>query len=146
LFGAAHLVFLVDENACGQENEFDSHNQGQERKRIWIERLKPSDPSGVQDNPGENEEDLCNNEAKASEEAGNATTPSLRPGLLRDQLLLKLCYRLDVPLGRRGDRGVRGHGDPFHFGLQLMLSEMAASVSLCVFIAHPMVGGRHSYS
>ena len=39
LFSTAHLVFLVDENACGQEDEFDSHNQGQERKRIWIERL-----------------------------------------------------------------------------------------------------------
>jgi hypothetical protein len=69
--------------------------------------LQPSDPLGVQDNPSNNEEDLGNNEAKASEEAGNVTTPSLSPGLLSDQLLLKLCYRLDVPLGRRGDGGVR---------------------------------------
>jgi hypothetical protein len=107
LLSAAHLVFLVDENACGQENEFDSHNQGQERKRIWIEWLQPSDPLGVQDNPGDNEEDLSNNEAKASEEVGNATTPSLSPGLLSDQLLLKQRYCLDVPLGCRGDRGVR---------------------------------------
>ena len=107
LFSAVHLMFLVDENACGQENEFDSHNQGQERKRIWIERLQPSDPLGVQDNPSNNEKDLGNNEAKASEEVGNATTPSLSPGLMGDQLLLKLCCRLDVPLGRRGDRGVR---------------------------------------
>ena len=107
LFGAVHLVFLVDENACGQENEFDSHNQGQKRKRIWIERLQPSDPLGVQDDPSNNEEDLGKNEAKASEEAGNATTPSLSPGLLSEQLLFKLCYRLDVPLGGRGDRGAR---------------------------------------
>ena len=107
LLSAAHLVFLVDENTCGQEDEFDSHNQGQERKRVWIERLQPSDPLGVQDNPSDNEEDLGNNEAKASEKAGNATTPSLSPGLLSEQLLLKLCYRLDVPLGGRGDRGVR---------------------------------------
>jgi hypothetical protein len=107
LFSAAHLVFLVDEHACGQENEFDSHNQRQERKRIWIERLQPSDPPGVPYDPSDNEEDLSNNEAKASEEAGNATTPSLSRGLLSDQLLLKLCYRLDVTLGRRGDGGVR---------------------------------------
>jgi hypothetical protein len=32
---------------------------------------------------------------------------ALSPGLLSEQLLLKLCYRLDVPLGGRGDRGVR---------------------------------------
>ncbi len=107
LFSAAHLVFLVDENACGQEDEFDSHNQGQERKRIWIERLQPSDPLGIQDNPGDNEEDLSNNETKASEEAGNATTPPLSPRLLSEQLLLKMCYRLDVPFGCRGDGGVR---------------------------------------
>jgi hypothetical protein len=107
LFSAAHLVFLVDENACGQKDEFDSHNQGQERKRIWIERSKPTTPLGVQDNPSGNKEDLRYNEAKASEEAGNATTPSLSSGLLSEQLLLKLCYRLDVPLGGRGDRGVR---------------------------------------
>jgi hypothetical protein len=107
LLSAAHLVFLVDENACGQENEFDSHNQGQERKRIWIEGSKPIAPLGVQDNPSDNEEDLGNSEAKASEKAGNATTPSLSSGLLSEQLLLKLCYRLDVPLGGRGDRGVR---------------------------------------
>jgi hypothetical protein len=105
LFSAAHLVFLVDENACGQEDEFDSHNQGQERKRIWIERLQPSDPLGIQDNPGDNEEDLSNNETKASEEAGNATTPPLSPRLLSEQLLLKMCYRLDVPFGCRGDGG-----------------------------------------
>ena len=107
LFSAAHLVFLVDENACGQEDEFDSHNQGQERERIWIERLKPSDTPGVQDNPSDNEEDLSNNEAKASEEAGNATTPSLSPGFLSDQLMLKMCYRLDFSLVGRGDGGVR---------------------------------------
>ena len=61
----------------------------------------------VQDNPSGDEEYLSNNKAKASEEAGNATSPSLSPGMLSDQLLLKLCDRLDVPLGRRGDRGVR---------------------------------------
>ena len=69
--------------------------------------MQPSDPLRVQDNPSNNEEDLSNNEAKASEEAGNATTPSLGPGLLSNQMLFKLCYRLDVPLGGRGDGGLR---------------------------------------
>ena len=43
----------------------------------------------VQDNPSGDEEYLSNNKAKASEEAGNATTPSLCWGLLSDQLLLE---------------------------------------------------------
>ena len=106
LFSAAHLVFLVDENTCGQEDEFDSHNQGQERKRVWIERLQPSGTPGVPYDPSDNKEDLGDNEAKASEETGNATTPLLSPGLLSEQLLLKMCNRLDVPLGGRGDRGM----------------------------------------
>jgi hypothetical protein len=74
---------------------------------IWIERSKPSGPPGVQDDPGDDEEDLGSNETRASEEVGNATAPSLSPGLLSDQLLLEMRYRLDVPFGRRNDGGLK---------------------------------------
>lgn len=119
--GTTHLVLLVDENECGEKNEFDPHDQRQELKRIRVERLKPHRPQGTQNNPRDKEDDLSNNEAEASEEAGNAGTQSSSPGLLSDQLLLKLCNRLDVSLGRCGDGGLSWHGSPFEFGLQAIV-------------------------
>jgi len=107
LFGATNLVFLVHQHECGEEDELDSDDQGEERKRIRIEPWNPSDHPGVHPDPSGDEQELDKDEAKASEKPGDGAADMLGYGSLREHLLLKLGDGSYIPLSRGSDGRLR---------------------------------------
>jgi hypothetical protein len=107
LFGATHLVFLVHQHECGEEDELDSDDQGEERKRIRIEPWNPSDHPAVHGHPSGDEQELDKDEAEASEKPGDGAAHVLGCGSLREHLLLKLGDGRYVPLSRGGHGWLR---------------------------------------